>query len=71
MDQTLNPAALIRDDETFLRMNRAERFQHFLLVVADEGGGVQCLVHRVLILWKRSAAMKIRKTEIIAAMTMM
>jgi formate dehydrogenase subunit gamma len=33
MDQTLNPAALIRDDETFLRMNRAERFQHFLLVV--------------------------------------
>jgi len=31
--ETLNPSDLIRDDEIFLRMNLAERIQHFLLVL--------------------------------------
>jgi cytochrome b subunit of formate dehydrogenase len=32
MDETLSPSPLIGDDEEFLRMNRAERFQHILLI---------------------------------------
>ena len=40
-------------------------------VVADEIGGRSGFRPRVLILWKRSAAMKRRKTEIRPAMTMM
>ena len=42
-----------------------------LLVVADEGRRAQCFVHRVLILWKRSAAMKSRNAEINPAMRTM
>ena len=33
MDETLSPSPLIGDDEVFLRMNRAERIQHILLIV--------------------------------------
>jgi formate dehydrogenase subunit gamma len=33
MDEHLTPSDLIRDDEIFLRMNRAERIQHVLLIV--------------------------------------
>lgn len=33
MNEALPPSPLIRDEEVFLRMNRSERIQHFLLII--------------------------------------